>query len=159
MSEKKLALIATKGTLDWAYPPFILASTAAALGYETQIFFTFYGLQLLKKKLKLSVSPLGNPGMPMPMAMDKWFPVIGTAIPGMQSLMTMMMKQKMKSKGIASIEELRDMCLEAEVKLIACQMTVDLFDMDSSEFIDGIDYAGATTFFEFAGESDVNLFI
>jgi len=159
MSEKKLARIATKGALDWAYPPFILASTAAALGYETQIFFTFYGLQLLKKKLKLSVSPLGNPGMPMPMAMDKWFPVIGTAIPGMQSLMTMMMKQKMKSKGIASIEELRDMCLEAEVKLIACQMTVDLFDMDSSEFIDGIDYAGAATFFEFAGESDVNLFI
>ncbi len=159
MSEKKLALIATKGTLDWAYPPFILASTAAALGYETQIFFTFYGLQLLKKKLKLSVSPLGNPGMPMPMAMDKWFPVIGTAIPGMQSIMTMMMKQKMKSKGVASVEELRDMCLEAEVKMIACQMTVDLFDMKQSDLIDGIDYAGAATFFEFAGESDVNLFI
>ena len=159
MSDKKLALIATKGTLDWAYPPFILASTAAALGYETQIFFTFYGLQLLKKNLKLEVSPLGNPGMPMPMAMDKWFPVLGTAIPGMQAIMSMMMKQKMKAKGVASIEELREMCLEAEVKLIACQMTVDLFDMDPSEFIDGIDYAGAATFFEFAGESDVNLFI
>jgi len=159
MSEKKLALIATKGSLDWAYPPFILASTAAALGYETQIFFTFYGLQLLKKKLDLSVTPLGNPGMPMPMAMDKWFPVIGTAIPGMQAIMTMMMKQKMKAKGIASVEDLRSLCLEAEVKLIACQMTVDLFDMDSSDFIDGIDYAGAATFFEFAGESDVNLFI
>ena len=159
MSEKKLALIATKGSLDWAYPPFILASTAAALGYETQIFFTFYGLQLLKKKLNLSVTPLGNPGMPMPMAMDKWFPIIGTAIPGMQSMMTMMMKHKMKAKGVASIEELRDICLEAEVKLIACQMTVDLFDMKSSDFIDGIDYAGAATFFEFAGESDVNLFV
>ncbi len=159
MSEKKLALIATKGTLDWAYPPFILASTAAALGYETQIFFTFYGLQLLKKDLKLSVSPLGNPGMPMPMGMDKWFPIMGMAIPGMQSIMTSMMKAKMKSKGIASVAELRDMCLEAEVKMIACQMTVDLFDMDSSEFIDGIDYAGAATFFEFAGESDVNMFI
>ncbi len=159
MSEKKLALIATKGSLDWAYPPFILASTAAALGYETQIFFTFYGLQLLKKKLDLSVTPLGNPGMPMPMAMDKWFPVIGTAIPGMQSMMTMMMKQKMKAKGVASIEDLRSICLEAEVKLIACQMTVDLFDMSSSDFIDGIDYAGAATFFEFAGESDVNLFV
>ena len=159
MSDKKLALIATKGTLDWAYPPFILASTAAALGYETQIFFTFYGLQLLKKNLKLEVSPLGNPGMPMPMAMDKWFPVLGTAIPGMQAIMSMMMKQKMKAKGVASVEELREMCLEAEVKLIACQMTVDLFDMDPSEFIDGIDYAGAATFFEFAGESDVNLFV
>jgi len=93
------------------------------------------------------------------MAMDKWFPVLGTAIPGMQAIMTMMMKRKMKAKGIASIEELRSLCIEAEVKLIACQMTVDLFDMDSSDFIDGIDYAGAATFFEFAGESDVNLFI
>ena len=159
MSEKKLAIIATKGTLDWAYPPFILASTAAALGYETEIFFTFYGLQLLKKDLNLQVSPLGNPGMPMPMAMDKWFPVIGTAIPGMQSIMSSMMKAKMKKKGVASVEDLRNLCIEAEVKLIACQMTVDLFDMSSSDFIDDIDYAGAATFFEFAGESDINLFV
>ncbi len=158
MPEKKLALIATKGTLDWAYPPFILASTAAALGYEVQIFFTFYGLQLLKKDLNLKVSPLGNPGMPMPMGMDKWMPNIITALPGMEAMMSGMMKSKMKSKGVASVAELRDLCLEAEVKLIACQMTVDLFDMQPSEFIDGIDYAGAATFFEFAGESDVNLF-
>ena len=159
MTAKKLAIIATKGTLDWAYPPFILASTAAALGYETQIFFTFYGLQLLKKETNLSVSPLGNPGMPMPMAMDKWFPVMGTAIPGMQGIMTSMMKAKMKKKGVASVDELRAMCIEADVKLIACQMTVDLFDMQREDFIDGIDYAGAATFFEFAGESDINLFI
>ncbi len=158
MPEKKLALIATKGTLDWAYPPFILASTAAALGYEVQIFFTFYGLQLLKKDMNLKVSPLGNPGMPMPMGMDKWMPNIITALPGMEAMMSGMMKSKMKSKGVASVAELRDLCLEAEVKLIACQMTVDLFDMKPSEFIDGIDYAGAATFFEFAGESDVNLF-
>ena len=158
MPEKKLALIATKGTLDWAYPPFILASTAAALGYEVQIFFTFYGLQLLKKDMNLKVSPLGNPGMPMPMGMDKWMPNIITALPVMEAMMSGMMKSKMKSKGVASVAELRDLCLEAEVKLIACQMTVDLFDMKPSEFIDGIDYAGAATFFEFAGESDVNLF-
>lgn len=157
--EKKLAIIATKGTLDWAYPPFILASTAAALGYETQIFFTFYGLQLLRKKLALKVSALGNPGMPMPMGMDKWFPVLGTALPGMESMMTMMMKQKMKAKGVASVEELRDLCLQADVKLIACQMTVDLFDMNPSSFIDGIEYGGAATFFEFAGESDICLYI
>jgi peroxiredoxin family protein len=157
--EKRLAIIATKGSLDWAYPPFILASTAAALGYETQIFFTFYGLQLLRKRLNLEVTPLGNPGMPMPMGMDKWFPVLGTALPGMQSVMTMMMKKKMKDKGVASIEELRELCQEAEVKLIACQMTVDLFDMNPSEFIDGVEYAGAAAFFEFAGESDICLYI
>jgi peroxiredoxin family protein len=159
MEEKKLAIIATKGTLDWGYPPFILASTAAALGYETEIFFTFYGLQLLKKDLQLEVSPLGNPGMPMPMNMDKWFPVLGTALPGMQAIMTSMMKKKMASKGVASLEELRELSQEAEVKLIACQMTVDLFDMDSSEFIDGVEYAGAARFFEFAGESDICLYI
>lgn len=156
---KKLAIIATKGTLDWAYPPFILASTAAALGYDTQVFFTFYGLQLLRKNLDLKVSPLGNPGMPMPYGMDKWFPVLGTALPGMESLMTTMMKQKMKAKGVASLEELRELCKEADVKMIACQMTVDLFEFDPKDFIDGIEFGGAATFFEFAGESDICLYI
>jgi len=155
MSQKKLAIIATKGTLDWAYPPFILASTAAALGYETQIFFTFYGLQLLRKKLDLQVTSLGNPAMPMPMPV----PVLMQALPGMQSFMTMMMKNKMKQKGIASLEELRDLCIEAEVKYIACQMTVDLFDFSHSDFIDGLEFGGAATFFEFAGESDICLYI
>ena len=157
--QKRLAIIATKGSLDWAYPPFILSTTAAALGYETSIFFTFYGLQLLKKDMNLQVTPLGNPAMPMPMGMDKWFPVLGTALPGMQSVMSMMMKQKMKAKGVASINELRDLALEAEVKMIACQMTVDLFDFQTKDLIDGIEYGGAATFFEFAGDSDVCLFV
>jgi peroxiredoxin family protein len=91
--------------------------------------------------------------------MDTWMPNIVTALPGMEAMMSAMMKSKMKSKGVASVAELRDLCIEAEVKLIACQMTVDLFDMQTSDFIDGIDYAGATTFLEFAGQSDVNLFI
>jgi len=155
MATKKLAIIATKGTLDWAYPPFILASTAAALGYDVQIFFTFYGLQLLKKKLDLKVTSLGNPGMPMPMPM----PVLIQALPGMQSMMTMMMKQKMKSKGVASLEDLRSLCVEADVKLIGCQMTVDLFEFSPRDFIEGVELGGAATFFEFAGESDVCLFI
>ena len=155
MSDKKMAIIATKGTLDWAYPPFILASTAAALGYETQIFFTFYGLQLVKKNLKLQVSPLGNPGMPMPMPV----PVLMQALPGMQAFMTSMMKAKMKSKGVADLETLRELCLEAEVKMVACQMTVDLFEFDTADFIDGLEYGGAATFFEFAGESDICLYI
>ncbi len=156
---KKLAIIATKGSLDWAYPPFILASTASALGYDTEIFFTFYGLQLLKKNLDLEVTPLGNPGMPMPMGMDKWFPVMGLTLPGMQGMMTSMMKKKMASKGVASLPELRELCQDAEVRLVACQMTVDLFEMNTAEFIDGVEYAGAAAFFEFAGESDICLYI
>ena len=103
MDTKRLTIIATKGTLDWAYPPFILASTAAALGYQVTMFFTFYGLQLLKKELNLRVSPLGNPGMPMPMGMNSWFPVLGTTIPGMETMMTNMMKNTIKSKGVARL--------------------------------------------------------
>ena len=159
MSDKKLTIIASKGTLDWAYPPFILASTAAAVDYQVTMFFTFYGLQLLRKDLNLKVSPLGNPGMPMPMGMDKWFPVLGTTIPGMESMMTNMMKNTIKSKGVASIQELRSLCLEADVKMIGCQMTIDLFDMKREDFIDDIDIGGAATWMENAGEANINLFI
>ena len=152
---KKLAIIATKGTLDWAYPPFILASTASALMYDVEIFFTFYGLKLVEKKLDLQISSLGNPGMPMPMPV----PVLMQALPGMQAMMTTMMKKKMASKGVAPLEELRDLCVEAEVKMIACQMTVELFEFDHSDFIDGLEFAGAARFFEFAGEADISMYI
>ena len=156
MAAKKMALISTKGALDMAYPPFILASTAAALGWEVQIFFTFYGLQLLRKDLSgIAISPLANPAMPMPVPM----PVFVQMLPGMEAMATMMMKAKMKKKGVASLEELRAVCIESDVKFTACQMTVDLFDFERSDFIDGIEYGGAATFMKFAGESDVCLFI
>jgi peroxiredoxin family protein len=153
---KKMAIIASKGALDMAYPPFILGSTAAALGYEVQIFFTFYGLTLLKKDLSgVKVSPLANPAMPMPVPM----PVFVQALPGMESMATMMMKDKIKKKGVASLAELRDLCLEADVKMIACQMTVDLFDFDKNDFISDIEFGGAATFLEFAGSADITLFV
>jgi peroxiredoxin family protein len=153
---KKLALIASKGTLDWAYPSFILASTASALDYEVSIFCTFYGLTLLKRDLSdLKVTPLGNPAMPMPIPM----PNLVQALPGIELMATMLMKQKIANKGVASIEELREICLESGVKLIACQMTMDLFDFNREDFIEGIEVGGAATFFEFAGEADVSLFI
>jgi len=153
---KRMAIIASKGTLDMAYPPLILASTAAALDYEVQVFFTFYGLTLLRKDLSdVKISPLANPAMPMPLPM----PVLVSALPGMETMATAMMKQKLNKHGVASLEELRSACLEAGVKLIACQMTLDLFEFDKSEFIDGIEYGGAATFLGFAGNADVTLFI
>jgi len=154
-----MAIIATKGTLDWAYPPFVLASTAAAIGFDTKIFFTFYGLNLLKRDLDLKVSSLGNPGMPMPMGMNKWFPTLGQAMPGMENMMTMMMKQKIKDKGVASVEDLRGACIESDVEMIACQMTVDLFDVRREDLIDEVSTGGAATFLEFAGDSNITLYI
>jgi peroxiredoxin family protein len=153
---KKMAIIATKGALDMAYPPFILASTAAALGFEVQVFFTFYGLALLRHDLSdIKISPLANPAMPMPVPM----PVFVQMLPGMEAMATMMMKDKMKKKGVASLTELRSLCQEADVKFVACQMTVDLFEFDKSDFIDGIEFGGAATFLEFAGDADICLFI
>ncbi|OSM06116.1 sulfur carrier protein DsrE2 [Magnetofaba australis] len=153
--QKKLAIIATKGTLDWAYPPLILATTAAALDYEVHIFWTFYGLQVLKKNRNLKISPLGNPAMPMPVDM----PVLVQALPGMEAMATTMMKAKMKGKGVASIDDLMEMAIESEVNMIACQMTVDLFDFKHEELLDGVEYAGAARFFEVAGDADITLYI
>ncbi|MBF0296743.1 MAG: DsrE/DsrF/DrsH-like family protein [Magnetococcales bacterium] len=154
-NQKKLAIIATKGTLDFAYPPLILGTTAAALDYDVTIFWTFYGLQVLKKNRNLKISPLGNPAMPMPVPM----PVLVQVLPGMEDMATVMMKQKMASKGVASIDDLMEMAIESDVKMIACQMTVDLFDFKHSELMDGVEYAGAARFFEVAQDADIVLFI
>ena len=157
--DKTLTIIASKGTLDWAYPPFILASTAAAAGYQVTMFFTFYGLQLIRPDLNLKISALGNPAMPMPMGMNKWLPVLATALPGMENIMTRRMEDLIKSKGVATIEELRHFCLESKVRMIGCQMSIDLFDMKRSDFIDEVEIGGAATWMENAGDSNVNLFI
>ncbi len=163
-----LSIIATKGTLDWAYPPFILASTASALGWDSSIFFTFYGLLLLKKEIKSDVSPLGNPAMPMKMPFGpKWFQdyewpmpnLLMAGVPGFEKVATGLMKQTFKNKGVASVDELRELCIEAEVTMYACQMTVDVFGFSHDEFIDGVDYVGAASFLPMARESDVCLFI
>ncbi len=152
---KKVAIIASKGTLDSAYPPLLLASTAAALGFEVKIFFTFYGLQLLTKSPSLKISPLGNPAMPMPVTIPSFIQIL----PGVEWFATWMMKRKLKNKGVASWQQLRDICIESDVEMIACQMTVDLFDYKESDFIDGINPGGAATFLEFASEADITLYI
>lgn len=165
-----LTIISTKGTLDWAYPPFILASTAAALGWNVSIFFTFYGLNLLKKDISdLKVSPLGNPGMPMKMPFGPdWFKdinwnipnAIQAVVPGFETMATALMKQTIRNKGVAGVEELRSACIEGGVNLIGCQMTVDLFGFTHADFIPEVkEYCGAATFLPMAKDADVSLFI
>ena len=138
------------------------------MGWEVGIFFTFYGLPLLKKDLKASVSPLGNPSMPMkmPFGSEKFqnfnWPipnVITSNIPGFESVATSLMKKTFKNKGVATIEELRETAIDLDVKLIACQMTMDVFGFKKEDFIDEAEVAGAAAYLEFAQGSDVNLFI
>ena len=157
---KTMTIIVTKGSLDWAYPPFILATTAAAMGLNVAMFFTFYGLPLLLKDLKLQVTAAGNPAMKMPMGgMHMGLPNLVTAIPGVDAMCSKMMKNLIKKKGVASVEELRDLAVEAEVTMIGCQMTMDLFEYDKEDMIDGIDIGGAATYIECATQADINLFI
>lgn len=157
---KSMSIIVTKGSLDWAYPPFILATTAAAMDIKVVMFFTFYGLPLLLKKLDLQLTALGNPAMKMPMAgMHMAMPNLLAALPGATAGATVMMKNMMAKKGIASIEDLREAAVEGDVKLIACQMTMDLFEYSTDDMIGGIELGGAATYLEEACKADINLFI
>ncbi|MGA2111607.1 MAG: DsrE/DsrF/DrsH-like family protein [Anaerolineales bacterium] len=163
---KRLAMIASQGTLDWAYPPFILGSTAVAMGWEVGIYFTFYGLTLLNRKLTAAVTPLGNPAMPMKMPFGPagfqnivWpIPTVAMSVPGFGALATTLMKKTFKNKGVATVEELRDICVAGGARLIACQMTMDVFGFKPENFIEGVEYGGAAAFLEYAGEADISLF-
>ena len=158
--EKSMSIIVTKGSLDWAYPPFILATTAAAMGVPVTMFFTFYGLPLLLKKLNLQLTAAGNPAMKMPMMGGHMgLPNILTAIPGVDAACTTMMRNLMNKKGVASIEDLRELAVEAEVRMIACQMTMDLFEYTLDDMIEGPELGGAATYIEVASQSEINLFI
>jgi len=157
MSERKrrMAIIASKGTLDMAYPPLILATTAAAMDIECSIFFTFYGLDIINKKKNknLQVPSLANPAMPVPM------PNIIGALPGMTAMATMMMKSWMAKVNVPSITDLLNIAVETGVKMIGCQMTMDVMGTKKEDLIDGIEVAGAAAFLEYAAEADITLFV
>ena len=160
INPKSLSIIVTKGSLDWAYPPFILATTAAALDFEVTLFFTFYGLALLKKKLDPKFTVLGNAAMEMPMAgMHIAMPNIAAMIPGVDAMAGSMMKSLIKKKGVASVDELREAAVLSDVRMIACQMTVDLFEYKREDLIDEIELGGAATYFEIASKCHINMFI
>ena len=153
--KKRIALIASKGTLDMAYVPLILATTAMAMDMEAAIFFTFYGLNIINKKTKdaLKVAPLANPAMPMPV------PNIVGAIPGMTAMATMMMKNMMAKANVAPLSELLEIAVEGGVRLIGCQMTMEVFGMSQEDLIDGCEVGGAATFLDYAADADICLFI
>lgn len=165
-----LAIIATGGTLDSGYLPFILSATAAALGWNASVFFTFYGLQLLKKDISdLKVSPLGNPAMPWTMPFGpQWFSninwdvpnAIRAIVPGFEAVATSLMRRKFKDNGVATLTELRELCVESGVSLVACEMTVGLLGFSRDDFIPQVtEYAGAATFLPMAKDADVSLFM
>ncbi len=151
---KKMVIIATKGTLDMAYPPLILASTAAAFGYEVTVFHTFWGLEILHEENSkdLKLSSVGNPNMPVPNVI--------AALPGMDRMTTRMMRGKIEDNDVASIEELIEMSIDSGVDLQACQMTIDLLDYDEDDFYDGVTTGvGAASAFQEMVDADIQLLV
>jgi peroxiredoxin family protein len=151
--QKRIAIIAGHGTLDAAYPPLILATAAVAMDMQAAIFFTFYGLQILKKGKAdhLKVAPIANPAMPVPM------PNIIGMLPGMTAAATMMMNSWMQKAKVAKVSELLDIARESGVKMIACQMTMDVMKIKKEQLIDGVEIGGAATFLEFASHNAITL--
>jgi peroxiredoxin family protein len=154
-SARGMTIVASKGTLDMAYPPLILATTAAAMDLETSIFFTFYGLDIINKKkfANLKVASVGNPAMPVPV------PNIIGMLPGMTMVATAMMNSWMSKENVATIPQLLDLAKEADVKLIACQMTMDVMGVKREDLIDGVEVGGAATYLGYACEAQINLFV
>ncbi len=151
--KNRAAIIASKGTLDMAYPPLLLATGARSMGIEASIFFTLYGVNILKKKANLKVAPIANPAMPMPV------PNLVGALPGMTSVASMMMKGMFKKQSVPAIKELLDMARDSGVKLVACQMTLDVLGLKQKDLIDGIEFGGLATFLEYGMGATVTLFI
>lgn len=156
-SSRRAAIIASKGTLDWAYPPLILATAAAAAGMQTAVFFTFYGLNIIHKDAarKLKIDPVGNPAMPMPVPM----PDLITGMPGMVTLASKMMKARFAKHNVATIATLLDEARDMGVRLVGCQMTIDVFGYNPDEFIEGVEFAGAAAFMSTARRAHVTIFV
>ncbi len=155
--KKRMAIIASKGTLDMAYPPLVLASTAVAMDVEVGIFFTLYGVDIVnrKKNFNLMVAPIANPAMPSPIP----FPNILGMLPGMTPMATMMMKSMLKKINWPSIPELVRTCIESGVKMTACTPTLDMTGMKKSDLVEGVEISGAADFIDFALDANISLFI
>ena len=158
MTAKRLAIIAAHGSMDEAYPPLILATAAVAMEIETAIFFTFYGLEILKKGNadKLKVSPIANPAMPQPIPGISIPNIIGM-LPGMTAVATNMMNGWMKKANVSKLSELLEIAMEMDVRIIACQMTMDVMGIKKEDLIDGIEVAGAASFLDFASQDAMTL--
>ncbi|HLD93034.1 MAG TPA: DsrE/DsrF/DrsH-like family protein [Anaerolineales bacterium] len=151
---RKLCLIASKGSLDMAYPPLILANAARMSGIETHIFFTFWGLDIINKARmkKLNVATVGNPSM------NAWgwhFPTMVGGIPGMSDFASTMMKKEIDKLGFPPVDEFVQMLVDSGAKLYGCKMSMDMMKLTKEDLIDGAEVLGAMEFLEVADGAQI----
>ena len=137
-----------------AYPPLMLATTAAAMGMEVHLYFTFWGMNMITKKTidSLKISPVGNPALPIPN-------ILGM-IPGMSSMVTSMMQKKMTKMKMPSIREMIATAKEGGVKFHACSPSMNMMGLRKEDLIPEVDdIIGATTYLDLASEDAITLFV
>ena len=152
--KKKALLVISKGTLDMAFPPFMIATTAAAMGWDVHLYFTFWGMDIVtkKKSANLKLSPVGNPSLPMPN-------ILGV-LPGMTAMATKMMKGRMKKSNMPTLQEMIKMAKDLGVKFHACTPTMQLNHLTKDDLIPEVDdMIGAATFVELSQKATMTLFI
>jgi len=146
MSEtiEKAAFICSRDTLDGAYPSLILGINARRLGMEAKVFFTFMGINVIRKGWldKVKFHPPGAMG----------------AIPGMSRMATWMMKQKMEKAQIPDLEDIQGMAQIEGVQFVACRMTVDMMELKDEDFIDDVVIWAAEDFLKYAKDCKISLF-
>jgi peroxiredoxin family protein len=154
VKRNKLVIICSKGSLDMAYPPLMLATTAAAMGMQVDLYFTFWGMNMITKKTidSLKIPPVGNPALPMPN-------ILGM-LPGMSSMVTSMMKKNMKKIKMPSIKEMIATAKEGGVRFHACSPSMNMMGLQKEDLIPEVDdIIGAATYLELASEDAITLFI
>ena len=154
LKRNRLVIICSKGSLDMAYPPLMLATTGAAMGMEVHLYFTFWGMNMITKKTvdSLKISPVGNPALPMPN-------ILGM-IPGMSGMVTSMMTKKMQKMKMPNIKEMIATAKESGVKFHACSPSMNMMGLKKEDLIPEVDdIIGATTYLDLASEDAITLFV
>ena len=146
------------GDLDKTIAAFIMANGAAAMGRKVTMFFTFWGLNILRRPEKVSVVKSFIErmfGLMMPRGTKK----LGLSRMNMGGLGAKMIRGIMKEKGVSSLEDLIDSARAHGVRLVACQMSMDIMGIKKEELIDGVELGGVSTFLGSGEQSDMSLFI
>lgn len=153
---QKCSIVVFSGDMDKVMGAFIIATTAAAMGMETSMFFTFWGLQSVKKKVKTGAGFFGK----MLGFMFGDIDSIGPSKLNFGGMGRWMFKKMMKDKGVTSLPELRNMAIELGVKLMTCQMSMDVMEITREDLIDEVqEVVGAATYVLEAQQADITLFV
>lgn len=149
-TDRKLCIICSKGTLDMAYPGMVLANAALMEGIEVDVFFTFWGLDMINRKTMddLKATPVGNTAMHMPQAIGP--------LPGMTAMATRMMKREIAKLGFPEVPEFLETITDAGGRLWACQMSADMMKLSEDDLFDGVEgIIGATEFMEMSDGAQI----